>query len=39
MKVGTRLDTVVAHGAAGMAAMEDPAEVLGELVRGVDDAR
>ena len=29
--------TVVSHGAAGMAAVKDPAKVLGELVRRVDD--
>jgi len=29
--------TVVTHGAAGMAAVKDPAEVLGELIRRVDD--
>jgi hypothetical protein len=34
-----RLETVVTHGAAGMAAVEDPTEVLCELIRGVDDAR
>ena len=34
-----RLGTVVSHGAVGMAAMEDPAKVLGELVRRVDDTR
>ena len=29
--------TVVSHGAAGMAAMKDPAKVLAELVQRVDD--
>ena len=33
------LGTVVSHGAVGMAAMEDPAKVLGELIRRVDDTR
>ena len=32
-----RLGTVVSHGAAGMASVEDPARVLGELIRRVED--
>ena len=40
MKKNIEMDlpgTVVSHGAAGVAAVKDPAEVLGELVRRVDD--
>jgi hypothetical protein len=32
------LETVVTHGVAGVAAVEDPTEIMGELIRGVDDA-
>ncbi len=35
--VEKELGAVVAHGAAGMAAVKDPAEVLCELIRRVDD--